>query len=191
MGTRTVWIVDAAYAMKAAPGRYDLLKLKEQLEQRNGGPFYESYYLNSTPNPPTDQQDSFHTWIKLAPPAGPRMRVQLYKLKELHCSCPSCGHQFERQVQKGVDVGIATLIVKLASQNKYDRLLLLAGDGDFEDAIDYVKSELHKEIWIAGYQGSVSADLQSYSDHMIWLSDFWKDFAKVEKAVSESRPVTA
>ena len=191
---RTVWIIDAAYCMKAAPGRYDFLKLKENLERLNGSTFAESYYLNSTPNPPSDQQDAFHTWIKMAPPKGPRMRVQLYKLKDMHCTCPQCHHHFERTVQKGVDVGIATLIIKLASQNRYDRLILLAGDGDFEDAIDYVKSELHKEIWIAGFPDSVSADLQSYSDHLIWISDFWSDIERGGKgtgSLSSSTPLNA
>ncbi len=181
---RSVLIIDAAYAMKAAaPGRFDVLKLKEALERRNGAPFDESYYLNSTPSPPSDQQDAFHNWIKSAAPRGPRMRVQLYKIKDLHCVCPQCSHRFERAVQKGVDVGIATLIIKLASQNRYDRLILIAGDGDFEDAIDYVKSELHKEIWIAGFPNSVSADLQSYSDRVLWISDFWSE---IERSASTS-----
>ena len=63
------------------------------------------------------------------------MRVQLYKLKDLRCDCPHCGDHFDRQVQKGVDVGIATLLIKLAVQEKYERVILSAGDGDFEDAI--------------------------------------------------------
>jgi uncharacterized LabA/DUF88 family protein len=89
----------------------------------------------------------------------------------MHVICADCGKHFEREVQKGVDVGIATLIIKLAAQNVYDRLILSAGDGDFEDAISYVKSELHKEIWICGSQSNLSADLQSYADHVIWLED--------------------
>ena len=51
MADRTVWIVDAAYLMKAAPGRFDYLKLKTELESLVGAPFFESYHLNSTPNP--------------------------------------------------------------------------------------------------------------------------------------------
>ena len=92
--------------------------------------------------------------------------------------CPKCATPYDRQVQKGVDVGIATLTIKLATQNLYDRLILSAGDGDFEDAISYVKSELHKEIWISGFNNTVSADLQSYADNVIWINSFWK---KVEK----------
>ncbi len=63
------------------------------------------------------------------------MRVKLYKLKDLHIECPSCRSRFDKQVQKGVDVGVATLIVKMAAQNQYDTVLLCAGDGDFEDAL--------------------------------------------------------
>jgi nijmegen breakage syndrome protein 1 len=174
---KTIWIVDAAYLMKAALGRFDYLKLKSALESLAGSDFFESYYLNSTPNPPTDAQDAFHTWLKTAPPNGPKMRVQLYKLKDLHVNCPTCAAHFDRPVQKGVDVGIATLILKLATQGQYDRLVLAAGDGDFEDAIAYVKSELHKEIWIAGFEGSVSADLQSYADKVLWLNASW-DFIR-------------
>lgn len=175
---KTVWIVDAAYLMKAAPGRFDYLKLKMELERLMGEPFFESYYLNSTPNPPTDAQDAFHTWLKTAPPRGPKMRIQLYKLKDMRCTCPDCSWSFDRTVQKGVDVGIATLILKLATQGQYDRLLLSAGDGDFEDAISYVKSELHKELHISGFAGSVSADLQSYADSVVWLDELW---ATIEK----------
>jgi uncharacterized LabA/DUF88 family protein len=173
---KTIWIVDAAYMMKAAPGRFDYLRLKNELEQQNIYKFFESYYLNSTPNPPTDEQDSFHTWLKTAPPDGPKMRVQLYKLKDVHLDCPKCNHKFDRQVQKGVDVGIATLIIKLATKNLYERLILSAGDGDFEDAISYVKSDLHKEIWISGFYKTVSADIQSYADQMLWLNDYWNSF---------------
>ena len=106
------------------------------------------------------------------------MRVKLYKLKDVRNECPECHHQFDRQVQKGVDVGIATLIVKLAAQGQYERLLLSAGDGDFEDAIAFAKDELHKELWLSGFDGTVSADLQSYADRMIWLDELWKNIEK-------------
>lgn len=171
---KTVWIVDAAYLFnfgKGRPGGIDYLKLKNELEKANGQPIYESYYLNSTPDPATDAQNAFHAWVKSAPPRGPKMRVQLYRLKEMRSKCPSCSETFDRQVQKGVDVGIATLIIKLAAQNVYDRLILTAGDGDFEDAVSYIKSDLHKEFWLNGAEASLSTDLQSYSDRVLWLDD--------------------
>ena len=186
---KTIWIIDGAYLMKAAPGRFDYLKLKYLLTKLNGSDMAEGFYLNSTPNPPSDQQDAFHTWLKLAPPRGPKLRVQLYKLKQFNVRCHICSKEFHREVQKGVDVGIATLILKLASQQQYDRLILSAGDGDFEDAIDYVKSELHKEIWIAGFNDSVSADLQSYADKVIFLDDHWLDIEKQVDSVGATTPL--
>ena len=74
--------------------------------------------------------------------------------------CQVCNKEFAREVQEGRGRWHCDFDLKLASQGQYERLILSAGDGDFEDAIDYVKSELHKEIWIAGFNESVSADLQ-------------------------------
>ena len=69
-------------------------------------------------------------------------------------------------------------IVKLAAQDQYSRLILSAGDGDFEDAIAFAKEELHKEIWISGFPESLSPDLQSYADKVIWLDEHWDAFKK-------------
>jgi uncharacterized LabA/DUF88 family protein len=176
---KTVWIIDGAYLYsfgKTHP--FDYLKLKNELTRLNGGPIYESYFLNATPDPFADANNAFHTWLKSAPPKGPKFRVQLYKLKDLHSTCPNCKHLFDRQVQKGVDVGIATLMIKLAAQNVYDRLILSAGDGDFEDAISYVKSELRKEVWVNGSEENLSSDLQSYSDNVLWLEDLLGSIGK-------------
>jgi len=176
---KTVWIIDGAYLFsfgKSCP--FDYLKLKNELMRRCGGPVHEGYYLNATRDPVNDARDGFHTWLKSAAPKGPKLRTQLYRLKDLPSTCPGCGHQFARHVQEGVDVGIATLIIKLAVQNVYDRLILSAGDGDFVDAIAYVKSELHKEIWLNGSSANLSADLQSYSDEVLWLEDMLPDIGR-------------
>lgn len=165
MPDRTIWIVDAAYLMKAAPARFDYLLLRNALEDRLHRKFAEAYYFESTPNPASETLESFHTWLKSAPPRGPKMRVRLHRLKSLHIECPGCHVRFDRDVQQGVDVAIATLIVKLSAQ--YDTVVLSTGDGDFEDAVKYVKEELHKEVWLAGFAGTVSADLQSYADEVI------------------------
>jgi len=178
MKERTIWIADAAYLMKAAPDKFDYMKLKTALEEKNGTPINDSFYLNSTYPNSSEQQDSFHAWLKSAPPKGPRMRVMLYTMKTMRAHCPDCGCEFDREVQKGVDVGIATLIVKLAAQDRYSRLILSAGDGDFEDAIAFAKENMHKEFWIAGFDGTVSADLQSYSDNVIWLDGIWESIKK-------------
>ena len=176
---KTVWIVDGAYLFNYGRNRpFDYLKLKAEITRANGGPLHECYYLNSTPDAATESQNAFHSWLKSAPPRGPKLRVQLYTIKDLNTTCPNCSHQFHRSVQKGVDVGIATLIVKLAAQGVYDRLILSAGDGDFEEAIDFVKSDLHKEVWMCGSEKNLSPDLQSLADKVLWLEDMGQDIDK-------------
>lgn len=70
---KTVWIVDGACLFnfgKSRPAGIDYLKLKNELTKIGGNSIYEAYYLNSTPDPATDAQNAFHTWIKSAPPKG-------------------------------------------------------------------------------------------------------------------------
>lgn len=119
------------------------------------------------------------------------MRVQLYTIKDLNTTCPSCSHAFHRSVQKGVDVGIATLIIKLAAQGVYDRLILSAGDGDFEDAITYIKSELHKEFWLHGAMSNLSTDLQCYADHVLWMDDMHPTIDKDKPSYGSGSAVSA
>lgn len=168
---RTTWIIDGAYIFNYGKARpVDYLKLKNELARLNGGPIQQCFYLNAVQDPPTDAQIAFHNWLKSAPPRGPKFRVQLYPLKEQGVTCPSCGHGHVRQVQKGVDVGIATLLVKLAAQDAFDRVILATGDGDFEDAISFIK-DMHKQVWLLGSANNLSPDLQSYADEVIWLED--------------------
>jgi len=113
MSTRTIWIIYGAYLFSAAPEKFDYVKLKAELERQNGEKFCETYYLNPSPGPPKDAQNKFHTFLKkAAPPRGPQMRVQLYKLKTMDVKCPKCKVLIDRRIQKGVDVGIVTLMIK-------------------------------------------------------------------------------
>ena len=42
-------------------------------------------------------------------------------------------------VEKGVDVRLATDMVAMGLQNRYDVAVLVSGDGDFADAVQIVK----------------------------------------------------
>lgn len=176
---RRLWLIDAAYMLYSQQSidqgyQFDYAKLRRKLEL--DGPFFQVYYVNSTPNPPTDEQDSFHTWLKCAPPRGPRFQVRLFKLKTLQCECPECGHAYDRQVQKGVDIGICTLALTLA--DRYETLVLSSGDGDFKDMAEHVRNTLDKRFELAVFRSGVSTDLQSISDHIYWIDDFVNEVRK-------------
>jgi nijmegen breakage syndrome protein 1 len=176
---RTLWIIDGGYMSKSSPERVDYLKMRKYLEKENGAEITDAFYLTSTPNVAGEALVSFYNWMKMAPPFGPKIRIKEYKTKDVHVRCSNCGGEHEVTVQKGVDVGIATLAIKMAVQDQYDRLILSAGDGDFEDAIEYIR-QLHKEFWITGFNRTVSADLQSYAHRVIWLDEtvVWNQIRK-------------
>lgn len=182
-----LWLIDAGYLFKAqrsggAGYSFDYLKLRQKLTE--SGPIWRAYYLNSTPHPPTDAQDSFHTWLRSAPPRGPQFITKLYGLKSIAADsafCEQCqtkvsltcpngdDHSIANQQQKGVDVGIATLA--LIHRDRYDSLLLSSGDGDLLDAVEFL-SEQGKRIELAVFSEGVSTDLQARADEVYWINDF-------------------
>ncbi len=175
---RTIWINDGAYLFKASPERFDYLNLKHELETGAGAMFTESYYFGAQSSP-TAAQDSFHKWLKCAPPIGPKMVLKLYSLKGVRMTCPNCEVEYEKHTQKGVDVGIVTTMLQLAAQDRYDQLVLTSGDGDFANAVESIK-QMGKTFCLAGFKDSVSPDLQCFADTMMWLDDVWDRVRKVQ-----------
>jgi hypothetical protein len=184
---RRLWLIDAGYLFSAqrsvGPGfQFDYLKLRARVEQ--AGPLWRAYYLNSTPNPPSDAQDAFHTWLRSGPPRGPKLITQLYALKpvpadraycqecatKVYLTCPvDSQHHIGNQQQKGVDVGLATLA--LVHKDKIDTLLLSSGDGDLLDAVEHL-SELGKRLELVVFREGVSTELQSRADVIHWIDEF-------------------
>ena len=73
----------------------------------------------------------------------------------------------------GVETKVISLMLKLAFQDKFDRLILLAGDPIYVETIRYLKDELKRKVVISGFEGAVSLDLQSASDFVIWIDKFY------------------
>ncbi|TDH65128.1 uncharacterized protein CCR75_007338 [Bremia lactucae] len=133
--------------------------------------------------------------LKFAPPDGPQFQVSLFPMKKYSCHCKRCGYRFTQNVQKGVDNGIATKILSLAYENICDRFILFAGvlfyslaifsythfylfefgvgDGDFYSSLSLVRNVLRKDIWVIGYRGTVSGDLQQLASRVLWINDLW------------------
>lgn len=194
---RKLWLIDAGYLFVAQrdvePGFYfDYKKLRERLEERSG-PFWRAYYFNSSRNPHADAASAFHNWLRSAPPSGPKIITRLYQLKTnradrayceecstpVHLGCPhGQGHHIHSEVQKGVDVGIATTALTLMAD--YDALVLSSGDGDLLDAIEYI-SQAGKRIELAVFKSGVSTELQARADAIHWIDDF-KDAVRRERS---------
>jgi hypothetical protein len=49
---------------------------------------------------------------------------------------------------------------------------LSSGDGDFKDALEYIRNTLDKKLELLVFKSGVSTDLQSLSDNIYWIDDF-------------------
>ncbi len=189
---RKLWLIDASYLFNAqeSPGegfRFDYLKLRNKLEEY--GPIWRAYYLNATRGTEDAYQENFHNWLRSALPTGPKFITKIYGLRSINASsayCRDCGmsvrlscpnhkrgsvqHNIGREQQKGVDVGLATLALKLLDD--YTTLLFSSGDGDLTDTMEYITEQKGKILELAVFRSGVSTELQARADKVIWLDDF-------------------
>ncbi|MDA3836800.1 MAG: NYN domain-containing protein [Nanoarchaeota archaeon] len=68
------------------------------------------------------------------------------------------GSDEEYFVIKGDDIHLSIDMLRDAYKNKYDKVILISGDGDFAPLIRYVKEE-GKEVVNYSFEGSASRDL--------------------------------
>jgi uncharacterized LabA/DUF88 family protein len=66
-------------------------------------------------------------------------------------------------VEKGVDIMVATDLLKLAWDDLYDVAILVSGDGDFAYAVQAVKN-LGKHVEVAAFPANLSWELSSVAD---------------------------
>lgn len=186
---RRLWLIDASYihannlALLGAQRRIDYLRLRALIE-RELGPLWRGYFLNSAQDEPNEGRDRFHNWLQTALPHGPNLIVKLYGLKSERVRsawCADCGakvdlqcphgngqHRLFNQRQMGVDVGLATLA--LIHREHYDSLVLSSGDVDLLDAVEHL-TEAGKGLELAVFSTGVATDLQARADRVLWLDE--------------------
>jgi len=96
--------------------------------------------------------------------------------KKLRYKSVICKHCKQTDVnvpyQKGVDVSLVTDIMSLAFEDAYDIAIIVTGDNDFLDAVNYIKSK-GKKVWITSFQASLGDDLMRAADRVIKLDDIF------------------
>jgi len=109
------------------------------------------YYYNAPPPPEDDpevriQQQRFRDklgYIDFLQRRDGRLVERTFKIK-----CPDCGKEIEykRHIQKGVDTRLAVDLVIMAVRDSYDIGILVSGDGDFTEGVNFVKEHTRKRI---------------------------------------------
>lgn len=174
----TAWFVDAGYAVKAwsaasQGAKLDYQKFRTFVEEDAGEKIGDAYYFNCDNDPPSTAQNGFHNFLRGSPPRGCGMRVKLYWLQTKHHEWPAkmgggpivhpeTGEQYVTKAQKAVDVGLAFHLMRSYSKVKWNKLYLVAGDGDFHEVIQHLVENEGVHVTVVGTPGSISGEIAPF-----------------------------
>jgi uncharacterized LabA/DUF88 family protein len=89
-------------------------------------------------------------------------------------------------VEKGIDVMLATDLLRLAWDSIYDVAILVSGDGDFAYAVQAVK-DTGKHVEIAAFPSNLSLDLANVADDRQLLTpEYFTDLWSKKRAATKS-----
>jgi len=98
--------------------------------------------------------------------------------------CNKCENKFLHKYEKGVDVALAVELVIFGGlkQGALDRIILVAGDGDYHEALKYVRREVGKDVQIVTWRKALSRDLAKLANKpIVYFDDHWKDLCEIKK----------
>jgi uncharacterized LabA/DUF88 family protein len=138
-----------------------------------------TYYYNSPAPPTSDQKSSQRFWAKLGWLDNVRPRQGRIVPRTVDAECPSCKKRFplKSYTQKGVDTRIVVDVISLAQDDAYDIGIIVSGDSDLAEAIEWVREHTKKTIENACVPGrSWSEEIRKAADIKIQLTkDYLKD----------------
>jgi len=146
--------------------------------------------LYADKNPP--KAERLHSILTFPPPQGPGLRVKLYWLQEkllfwldgtpvMHPKKPD--FQYKETMQKAVDVGLVYHRTRSYMNRKWNKLVLIAGDGDFHEPIQDLVEKHGVDLYLMGTVQSISDELKPYARKIFDLTKepLWTDLAYAGK----------
>jgi hypothetical protein len=98
--------------------------------------------------------------------------------------CNNCKNKFLFKYEKGVDVALAVELVIFGGLkgSGLDRVILVGGDGDYQEALKYVRHDVGKDVQIVTWRKALSRDLAKISNKpIIYLDDYWEKICELKK----------
>lgn len=165
---KTICFIDNAnifHRQREEGWKIDWHKFASYLEEN--GEIWQTYFFASYLEPMASEQEAFFVFLK----EELRWELKLYSLGKRTVSCRNCGHTATQSVEKGVDVGIATRMLTLAMNQAYETAILVAGDRDYLETVQFIKG-LGMRVEIISWREGLSDDLAAESSApVIYLND--------------------
>ena len=146
--------------------RYDLDFAAFSAKLCGGRQHFRTYYYNLLRDPNRNPQ-AYHDQQKFL--------TALYSTPYLEVRLGSSKMRGDVAVEKGVDVMLATDLLRAAWDDLYDVAILVSGDGDFSYAVQAVK-DMGKHVEVAAFQANLSLELaQVVDDRELFTPDYFNE----------------
>lgn len=126
--------------------------------------FVRGYYYDACPYPIEDKRQRFYDFLRALQVTLVTKRLRYKAVVCKHCNVKDTNVAY----QKGVDVKLVTDLMSLAQEKAFDVAIVISGDNDFVDAIEYVKSK-GLQVCVASFRKNLGDDLMRVADSVIQL----------------------
>lgn len=156
-------------------GRFDLDFGAFAAKLCKGRSLFRAYYYNVLRDPDKNPQ-AFQDQQKFL--------TVLYSTPYLEVRLGTSKPRGETAVEKGIDIMLATDLLRLAWNDHYDVAVLVSGDGDFAYALKAVK-DMGKYVEVAAFASNLSWELvQAADDRQSFTPEFFSDLWSRQRAAS-------
>ncbi len=171
-GERVAIFIDGSnlyHSLEENCGRYDLDFGAFAAKLCGNRQLFRTYYYNVL----RDQERSPQAYQDQQ-----KFLTALYNIPYLEVRLGSSKMRGDVAVEKGIDIMLATDLLRFAWDNLYDVGILVSGDGDFTYAVKAVK-DLGKHVEVAAFGPNLSPDLVQVADtHQPFTPEYFSDMWK-------------
>lgn len=153
-------------AQSNSSSKIDYIKLINYLSKETN--LLRAYFYDGVPDKISVKKNAFFQALEHS---GIQLRTKA--LRNRFIICDFCKKGKNKQIQKGVDVSLATDILRHGLQKSCDICIVVSGDEDFKDAIELVKDRGIK-VWVCSFKSSLSSELRRTADKIILLDDIFE-----------------
>lgn len=184
--TRVAVFIDGSNLYRCVKDQFNRIDIDiEKLTAKllDGRELTRIYYYNAEISEADDRegardQQRFFTRLSYVP----YLQLRKGKLvrRDIEFTCPGCRRTttVQSRLQKGVDTRMVMDIVAQAMLDRYDVAVVVSGDADFGEALQFVRDHTNKRVENAFTTYGWAPDLRPVSDRKIildasFLSDCW------------------
>ena len=179
MKEKSVVLIDAENVIKSwwkycevnnLKDKIDYAKLISVLSENTN--LLRAYFYDGVPEKISIKKKNF---LDVLQKKGIQLRTKI--LKDRSYQCEKCSEISIKRVQKGVDVSLATDILRHAFQQTCQICIVVSGDEDYKDAIEVAKDRGIK-VWVSSFRMSLSSEVEKAADKIILLEDIFNQTKK-------------